>query len=102
MRRSARELTRATRPKARHPAPAAPRSYGTYHYLDGSRYEGSWIDDRIEGKGTSYYANGNVFTGEFIDGRINGQGHLKYADGDEYVGSFVDGKMEGEVRLTAD
>ena len=35
-----------------------------YHYLDGGRYEGEWVDDKIHGKGKSVYANGNVYDGE--------------------------------------
>jgi hypothetical protein len=27
------------------------------------RYEGEWVDDRIQGKGKSFYANGNVYDG---------------------------------------
>ncbi len=54
------------------PAAPAPRSFGTYYYLDGGRYEGEWVDDRIHGKGKSVYANGNVYDGEWTDGRING------------------------------
>ena len=37
---------------------------GVYHYADGGRYEGTWVDDRIEGTGTSYYANKNVYEGQ--------------------------------------
>ena len=37
---------------------------GVYNYSDGGRYEGTWVDDRIEGTGTSYYANKNVYEGQ--------------------------------------
>jgi hypothetical protein len=37
--------------------------FGIYNYLDGGRFEGEWVDDRIQGKGKSVYANGNVYEG---------------------------------------
>jgi hypothetical protein len=42
--------------------------YGAYFYLDGGRYEGEWVDDRIQGKGKSVYANGNVSGGRDGEG----------------------------------
>ena len=39
--------------------------HGIYYYLDGGRYDGEWVDDRIHGKGKSVYANGNVYDGSF-------------------------------------
>jgi len=38
--------------------------HGTYHYLDGGKYDGEWVDDKIHGKGTSTYPNGNEYDGE--------------------------------------
>ena len=38
--------------------------FGIYTYLDGGRYEGEWVEDRIAGKGKSVYSNGNVYDGE--------------------------------------
>lgn len=38
--------------------------FGKYHYGDGGRYEGEWVDDKIDGKGKSVYANGNVYEGD--------------------------------------
>ena len=43
---------------------------GSYFYLDGGRYEGEWVDDKINGKGKSIYANNNVYEGDWVDGRI--------------------------------
>ena len=37
---------------------------GVYNYSDGGRYEGTWVNDCIEGTGTSYYANKNVYEGQ--------------------------------------
>lgn len=49
------------------------------HCLDkcdhtGSKFEGMWENDRINGEGTSWYPNGNCFHGEWVNGKINGRG----------------------------
>lgn len=40
----------------------------------GSKFEGTWENDRINGEGISYYPNGNRYEGEWQNGRINGRG----------------------------
>jgi hypothetical protein len=45
-----------------------------YVYMDGSKFEGTWENDRINGEGTSWYPNGNRYEGEWSNGRINGRG----------------------------
>ena len=44
--------------------------FGKYQYLDGGRFEGEWVDDRIQGKGKSIYANGNVYDGACYPQRV--------------------------------
>ncbi len=85
----------------------------------GSRYDGSWENDRITGEGTSWYPNGlcemslllllmtqpsvwlylnplgNKYTGEWLNGRINGRGVLFLANNDRYSGDWKDGKRHG-------
>lgn len=34
---------------------------GEYVYADGTKYIGSWDNDRIHGEGTSWYPNGNKY-----------------------------------------
>ena len=90
--------------------------------MDGGRFEGEWIDDKVHGRGVSLYASGNRYQfhtlslyasgitqyvrhvpmrrryeGEWVDGKINGQGTLWYADGDSYQGEWKDGKMHGRM-----
>ena len=69
---------------------------GVYFYLDGGRYDGEWVDDRIQGRGKSIYANSNVYEGDWVDGRINGFGTLTYADGDKCV--LSEGGRRGAAR----
>lgn len=42
------------------------------NYSDGSRYEGTLIGDKRNGKGIYYYENGDVFLGEWRDDQFNG------------------------------
>lgn len=42
----------------------------------GSKFDGNWENDRINGEGTSWYPNGNKYQGEWSNGRINGRGKL--------------------------
>lgn len=45
--------------------------------LAGSKFEGTWENDRINGEGISYYPNGNRYEGEWQNGRINGRGEVE-------------------------
>lgn len=45
---------------------------GIYKYADGSRYEGSWENDKIHGDGVSYYPDGDRYEGSWTNGKING------------------------------
>lgn len=65
-------------------------------FLQGSKYEGSWENDRINGEGTSWYNNGNKYHGEWLNGRINGMGTLFLASGDRYSGDWKDGRRHGQ------
>jgi hypothetical protein len=44
--------------------------------LLGSKFDGTWENDRINGEGTSWYPNGNRYQGDWSNGRINGRGSL--------------------------
>ena len=41
------------------------QGFGTYHYPDGSIYEGEWKDDKHHGKGILSFANGTRYEGEW-------------------------------------
>jgi hypothetical protein len=40
--------------------------YGVYEYASGSRYEGNWVNNSLEGKGTMNYSNNDVYVGDVI------------------------------------
>lgn len=73
---------------------------GTFIYLDGSKYEGAWVNDVREGFGTYYYANGDRYEGEWKDHLRHGQGTYFYAaTGSKYVGLWRRGKMTGHGEI---
>ena len=47
--------------------------YGTYTFINGDVYTGSWEDDCPNGSGTLKYASGAVYTGEWRDGQRHGK-----------------------------
>ena len=59
-------------------------------------YEGSWKNNKRDGKGVYKWSNGDVYDGDWKDNRPNGQGTLKTVAGMQYKGGFVDGLEEGQ------
>jgi hypothetical protein len=37
--------------------------YGIIYSLDGTKYEGEFVNGTIEGKGTKYFSNGDKYVG---------------------------------------
>ena len=58
-------------------------------------YEGTYQENKRNGKGTMNYANGDVYTGLWLDNERNGQGNMTYANGNTYQGSWKADKMKG-------
>ena len=74
--------------------------WGCYTYMDGSHYDGEWVDDHQHGHGTFTYTSGNVYTGEFKQGKMTGKGKMTYANGDCYDGEYHDAMMYGDGVFT--
>ena len=64
------------------------------------RYEGEWVDDKINGQGTLWYADGDQYQGEWRDGKMHGRGTYTYADGDQYEGDWKDDRRHGKGTVT--
>ncbi len=68
--------------------------------MDGSKYEGSWVDDVREGYGVYHYVNGDRYEGEWKEHQRHGQGTYFYAEtGSKYVGLWRKGKMTGHGEI---
>ena len=58
------------------------------HCLDGSRYEGGWVNNLRNGQGNYTYPNGDVYEGEWYEKERHGQGSYTYAgSGATYKGT---------------
>jgi hypothetical protein len=64
------------------------------------RYEGEWVDGKINGQGTLWYADGDQYQGEWRDGKMHGRGTYTYADGDQYEGDWKDDRRHGKGTVT--
>jgi hypothetical protein len=52
------------------------------------RYEGEWVEDKMEGKGKYQYANGCEYEGNFINGERHGKGTYRWPSGTYYQGKY--------------
>jgi len=96
-----------------------PSGYGMRTFLDGSSYEGQFLNGKMHGRGilrrasgsmcigtfqddtphgdaTYISSQGSLYEGEFYKGEMTGRGVLTLADGSVYHGSFVNGKLHGD------
>ncbi len=51
--------------------------YGTFHYNEGGKYCGDWLNSQMHGNGTLYYADGRIaYQGEWKNDSLSGHGVL--------------------------
>ena len=60
---------------------------GSYVWENGDKYEGTWKDNKRQGKGTMIYGDSKVW---------HGLGSFTYTKGDKYVGWWDENKKSGE------
>ena len=58
-----------------------PKYQATAYLSNGERYEGYFINNKMNGFGTYYFAEGNSFTGKFTNGKFDGTGKYFYENG---------------------
>ena len=66
-----------------------------FYFVNGERYEGTFVDDVREGFGTYVYKDSGRYVGSFMGGERHGRGVYTYASGARYEGEFVQGVMHG-------
>lgn len=75
---------------------SVPHGNGVLASSEDNRYEGEFVNGRIEGRGTLTLPNGSVYVGEFKNDLVNGRGVLTSTAGNSYDGEWKDGKMHGQ------
>ena len=68
---------------------------GTFHYENGTVYEGEWKNNERHGKGTCTWSDGTKYEGEWQNDKENGQGKCIWANGDRYDGKWSNSIREG-------
>ena len=65
-----------------------------YYKNNNIEYEGSFYEDKMQGKGKYNYENGNYYRGEWKDNKKNGRGIL-FKNNTQYEGEFIDDEFQG-------
>ena len=63
---------------------------------NGNTYEGSFSNNKYEGKGTLKSKAGAMYTGDLINGKAHGKGIMIYVDGSTYFGEWHESKPHGK------
>jgi hypothetical protein len=69
---------------------------------NGAKYEGEWIKDSDvrDGRGIQIWLDFSRYEGYWSNNKANGRGRLIHADGDIYEGEWVDDKAQGHGTYT--
>ena len=68
---------------------------GIQVWLDGSKYEGYWKNDKANFKGILLHADGDLYDGEWVDDKAHGYGIYTHTDGAKYQGQWKEDKQDG-------
>ena len=69
---------------------------GIQVWIDGSRYEGYWVNNKANKKGKLLHSNGDIYDGEWLDDKADGYGIYLHTDGAKYEGYWKDDKQNGK------
>ena len=69
---------------------------GIQIWIDGTKYEGYWLDDKANIKGKLIHSDGDIYEGEWKDDKVEGFGKYIHVDGSKYEGQWKDDKQHGK------
>jgi hypothetical protein len=52
------------------------------------KFEGEWVDGKMQGRGIYHYSDGSVYDGNWMAGKMQGKGLFLYPNGNRYEGEF--------------
>ena len=61
----------------------------------GSKYEGEFYDNDIEGTGEYSWPDGILYKGDWKKNKMHGKGIISWPDGRKYEGEYKDDKKHG-------
>jgi hypothetical protein len=74
---------------------------GIWRDVDGSVYDGEWIDGLKEGRGTFRWSDGSSYSGTWLADKMHGQGIYASSDGSQkYIGAWEFGLRQGQGVLS--
>ena len=73
---------------------------GIQIWLDGSKYEGYWKNDKANEKGKLTHADGDIYEGQWLDDKAQGYGVYSHLDGAQYEGYWDNDKQDGHGKET--
>ena len=62
---------------------------------DGYQAKGLYKDDQLNGQGFESWGNGTVYEGEYKEGYLNGEGKKNFANGTKEFGTFSEDNLDG-------
>jgi len=63
------------------------------------RYEGEFVEGKMEGQGVYTFEDGGCFTGAFHNNKKDGKGCMVAKDGEEWEGTWVNDSRQGTVSV---
>ena len=74
---------------------------GTYTWSNGNIYVGEWKDGKCNGQGTFTWAeDGTKWEGTYVNDEMHGHGKSTFADGETIEGNWVHGTLNGDYVRT--
>ena len=70
--------------------------FGELFYTDGSKFEGFFVNDSMNGRGRIINIQGDYYEGELFNDKANGFGKYISADGVTYIGYWENDKQHGK------
>lgn len=94
-----------TKMKFDHPISGVPvvarESEQTVKYSNGYMLEGTFINNKLNGKGKKHQVDGTIDEGEFMCNKLNGKGKRTLATGTTFEGEFEDDELNGMGKKTS-
>lgn len=73
---------------------------GKITYIDGSYYEGDFVDDKKEGHGRQLSKDGTIYDGKWHNDMREGEGTLYLPNGDSITSTFKNDRKHGKGHIT--
>lgn len=71
------------------------QSHGTWHYSNGDKYIGSFLNSQRHGKGIYHYHESHTYQGQYSQNLSHGLGSLSYENGAQFTGHWQNGQANG-------